>query len=830
MPTLSVDRTRLLLGFQARPGARSVITARLRDNLKALGLYVEGTAPGESLAAVHHTSRHLWVRGLKGRTIRTESISRIPEALGSALRWVAPAERHGTELLAAFQDAVVVRPRPNADPDLVTRVLGTFGLREWTEKSRYLGRWRYFVIENPLLSSAGDIAAAVLQAHGALVEHVNLEYMSHAPACTLDPNDLFYERQWAPPRVGAPAAWDVASGAGVIIAVIDSGCELDHPDLGFLNRGLNLEDMISEAHPVGLTAVDRAHGTLSTGIIAARLNNVTGVAGLAGNCQVLPLAADSFTHAVVAAGIRLAMAQGARVINMSFQTPEFSFLTSPARDAIEEAAAAGIVLCASSGNRNDPTLILPARHPDVMACGGSDESDHRWLSEPRLGSGYGDGMFLGRPVGVSVVAPCLNIFSTDLIGAAGVNPGASPYGDYGHFNATSAAAAHVSGLAALVMSGYPSLTGAAVRRIIESTAEKVGGYAYADVAGYASGTRHIEMGYGRLHAFRSVDLGDVMIADWPGDDGVEPSTPPDGVYWATSDLVVRPSDDGVFDPADPDASSLLRRGRDHTVYARVRNLGPAAARNVHVEVRVTPWIGLEFVYPIDWLSDDMLHLRPTPVDADFATVAPGGPPPIARFTLTAAQVEIAAGWGDAMRWHPCLLGVVTADNDHAFASAAGGPALQMPRNNLAQRNLSVAGPETRSVEWPFVVGHPADPERIIEVVIDAGRVARDGRVQLFLDGNEQAFPALSRAQALAGGKIVLQKVLGGKASTSGRRRTITMTGPRMIVRLALSRAGRYPLRLAIRRPRIAGPGDRFRISVAQRSLTRGVVGGASLVL
>jgi hypothetical protein len=615
----------------------------------------------------------------------------------------------------------------------------------------------------------------------------------------------------------------------VTVAVIDSGCELDHPDLRLLDRGLNLDDMTSEAVPVGVTEAERAHGTQAAGIIGARLNNITGIAGVAGGCTILPLATDTFTHAAVTAGIRTAMARGARVINMSFQTPELDFAASPLRDAIEDAAAAGVVLCASSGNHNDPSLILPARHPDVMACGGSDETDHRWLSSPTQGSGYGDATFLGRPVGVSVVAPSLNIFTTDLLATAGMNPGASPYGDYAYFHATSAAAPHVSGVAALLFSSNPALTGGEVRRIIERTAEKIGGYAYTDVAGYPSGTRFREVGYGRIHALRSVDFGDVMIADCPGDAGREPSAPPGGVYWDSSDLVIRPSDDGVFDPADPAEASVLVRGRDHTVYVRVQNRGPAVARNVRVEARVTPWVGLEFLYPVDWTSDDALHLRPAPVDAEFATIEPGGMR-LARFTLSAAQVDVAAGWSDAMPWHPCLLGVVSADNDYAFASAAGGSALQMLRNNLAQRNLTVAAAGMRSAEWPFVIGHPADKERVIEIIVDAGRAATEGSVSLVLGDPRSSQPAVAARPPAA--RLQIVKLAGGKASAAPQRaaQTVAMTAARMVVQLALPKPGRYPLRLAVRKPRGAAAAERVRITVAQRSLTRGIVGGATLVI
>jgi hypothetical protein len=826
---MPIDPSRVLLGLDASPRARLAVAPALSRGLKALGLYVEGTGRGESLAAVHHTSRHLWVRDRRQRAIGADRLARLTDALGPGVRWTAAVERHGRELFAPLQDALVVAPRPTADLGLVARRLSALGLREWIEKSRYLGRWRYFIVENPVVAGATALAGAVMQVHGALVERVHVEYLSHAPSCTIDPNDLFYFRQWAPAAIGAPAAWDVASGAGVTVAVIDSGCELAHPDLRLTGPGLNLEDMTSDASPLGIETLERAHGTLVAGIIGARLNNFTGVAGVAGNCQVLPLAADTYTHATVAAGIRYAMAEGARVVNMSFRVAPLGFEASPLREAIEDAAAAGLVLCASSGNGNDSSLILPAKHPAVMACGGSTEADRRWVSSATQGSGYGDEVYLGAPVGVSVVAPGINVFTTDLLGPEGENPGESRFdGDYAYFHATSAAAPHVSGLAAMLMSRDPSLTGAAVRRIIERTAEKVGGYAYRDIARYHSGTRHPEMGYGRIHAFRAVDLGDVMIADWPGDDGLEPSTPPGGVFWTRSDLVVRPADDGVFDPGDPAASTVLTRGLDHTVSARVRNVGPAEARHVHVEVRVTPWVGLEFVYPDDWTRDDAMHLRPAPVEADFATIEPDGSR-IARFTLTAAQADVAAGWSDRV-WHPCLLGVVTSANDYAFDASAGGRALQMPRNNLAQRNLTVASPERRSLYWPFVIGHPKDGERTIELLIDAGRVARDGRVDLILDDDGRAFPLLQRMKAWSGRRPALAKIAGGRVTTAGGRRAVTMTGPRMAVRLALPRPGRYPLALAVRRPTDARAGERFPVSVAQRSLRRGIVGGASLVV
>ena len=851
-----VDGSRFLARLKS-PGVvgKPLLTAKTRAKLAALHLQIEGNTGGagdaQSLKRINHGSSQIWIRAThKLKTWPTPAV--ISRALGRALAWTAPAYRlpkiSGRDaVFCARPDVLLLRALSGQEKQLPA-LMAKLGLKENRDKSRYLGGWRYLMLGRRSTSNALQLHERLrLGTHGveAELEYVPLAspYLSPLP---FTPNDELFSTQWNMRKIEAPLAWALSTGEAppggprVIVAVIDSGCELTHADLSlaYVSSGTNVSDPTLDGSPV-ISVVSGTldwHGTAVTGVIAAAIDNLIGLAGLAGRCGILPVALNERTTVDLALAIRYAAENGARVINLSMDIGSFWFERF-IRSAIDDAIAAGCVVCAAAGNGDASPLVLPAGYPPVMACGGSDKEDQRWRDIARgFGSHFGDTPRYGGASGVSVVAPAVDIVSTDFTGPAGFTRGGSPRADYLHssatfespFNATSAATPHVSGTAALLLSLYPALTAPEVRRIIERTAEKVGDYTYTDVVGYPSGTRHPQMGYGRLNAFRALDLGDVMIADWPGDDGIEPSTPPGGDFWSSSDLVIRPGDDGVFAPSDPLLASVLVPGRDHTVSLRVRNLGPAEARNVHVEARITPWVALEFVYPGDWTEDNPLHLRPATVIADFALIPAGGSV-IAKFTLTAAQVAIAAGWGP-IGWHPCALGLVTSDNDYAFQSAATGARLQMLRNNLVQRNLTVmTGPSTRSLRFPFVIGHPASKERTIELVVDGGWAARDGKLQLVIDDTGAAFPVLKRAQGFAAGPLKVGKISGGKLSVVGKRRVVTLHGSRLSVRLTLPKSGRYALHLMLKLPRDAQPDERFAFTVAQRSTRRGTVGGAKFI-
>ncbi|WP_439559091.1 S8 family serine peptidase, partial [Dyadobacter sp.] len=139
-----------------------------------------------------------------------------------------------------------------------------------------------------------------------------------------------------------------------------------------------------------------------------------------------------------------------------------------------------------SGNQSS-VVKFPATRSDVLAVGATTNKDKR-------------ADFSNNGSGIDVVAPGVGIYTTDGVGIFGEGPG-----DYITKNGTSEAAAIVSGVAALILSTNPSLNQAQVRQIIESTTDKAGGYAYTLGSGEnASQSWNIEMGYGRVNAFKAV--------------------------------------------------------------------------------------------------------------------------------------------------------------------------------------------------------------------------------------------------------------------------------------------------------------------------------------
>jgi subtilisin family serine protease len=261
------------------------------------------------------------------------------------------------------------------------------------------------------------------------------------------PNDLLYRRyQWNLPIIDTELGWNISKGASnVIVGIIDTGVDLNHPDLqGHLLKGINVID--NSSPPMD----DVGHGTHVAGVITALVNNDRGVAGMTWENPVLPVKVLDETGAgstyAVAQGIVWATDHGAKVLNLSLGNyADANFL----HDAIRYAFDRDVVLIAASGNDNTEEPGYPAAYSEVLAVAATDSNKQRAPF-----SNFGD--YIG------VAAPGVNIAST------------YPDNQYAALSGTSMASPHVTALAALIRSINPGLKNIEVMDIIRNTTVDLG--------------------------------------------------------------------------------------------------------------------------------------------------------------------------------------------------------------------------------------------------------------------------------------------------------------------------------------------------------------------
>ncbi|MEZ4401473.1 MAG: S8 family serine peptidase [Kofleriaceae bacterium] len=278
------------------------------------------------------------------------------------------------------------------------------------------------------------------------------------------PDDPLYAKQWHLKQIGMPEAWKLADGAGVIVAVLDTGVAYeDHEGFHAVEDLVGVEfvkpyDFVdNDTHAND----DHGHGTHVTGTIAQVTNNGKGVAGVARNVKIMPLkvlsGSGSGSVAGIADAIRYAADNGASVINMSLGGP---FPSRVLKKAVEYAHKKGVVVICAAGNDGRNKVGYPAAYPGAVAVA-STQADEATA----FYSNYGKDIDIAGPGG--------NTRGGD---GGGVLQNTIKVGDPSHsgyyaFMGTSMASPHVAGVAALIV-GEGVTNPAMVETILKETARK----------------------------------------------------------------------------------------------------------------------------------------------------------------------------------------------------------------------------------------------------------------------------------------------------------------------------------------------------------------------
>lgn len=341
----------------------------------------------------------------------------------------------------------------------------------------------------------------------------------------LSPNDPYYKNQWYLPKIYADSAWTkVSASPDIVVAVIDSGVDVDHPDLedslwtneqetpgngrdddgnGFIDDVHGWDFVNGEADPSPKfkgewTETGINHGTIIAGIISASANNYRGIAGVSWQTKIMPLKAindrgDGRVSDVVRA-IDYAVNNGADIINLSFVSLSYS---DSMQEAIRRAHAAGLMIVAAAGNEQsggqgydiDSQPIYPACYDGrlvgenmVIGVAATDALDQKADF-----SSHGSRC-------VDIAAPGISFFSTVVAGSDKEAP-SKAYD--GYWSGTSMAAPLVSGALALIAQANPELSRREIVNVL---------FASADSISRLNPEYLGELGNGRLNLNKAVSL------------------------------------------------------------------------------------------------------------------------------------------------------------------------------------------------------------------------------------------------------------------------------------------------------------------------------------
>jgi serine protease len=297
------------------------------------------------------------------------------------------------------------------------------------------------------------------------------------PPAVRPPNDPLFRYQWNLQAIQIPGAWAASRGTGAVVAVLDTGVAYENrgpyrraADLAKTRFVAGWDFVAGDSHPDDVPPSNgrRSHGTQIAAIIAETANNGIGAAGVAPGAAIMPirvLRPDlSGSAAAIASGLRFAADHGANIANLSIAGSSDARVV---RNAIRYAVRKGVTIVAAAGNEGHASVGFPAADPDVISVGavGQDRSRAYYSNYGRAldlvaPAGAGQDVDTGYGPGDGVVAQTLKGGPSDFC--------------YCFAASTSAAAAEVSGVAALLVGSGRVSAPTQVREALLSGSQDLG--------------------------------------------------------------------------------------------------------------------------------------------------------------------------------------------------------------------------------------------------------------------------------------------------------------------------------------------------------------------
>ncbi len=380
------------------------------------------------------------------------------------------------------EDEIIVKFKAGINAAEIGKIHGKLGASE-IYTSRRGGFKRIKILSMATVKEMIDLYRANPE-----VEYAEPNYIYHA---FMVPNDPYYSYQWHMPSISVESAWDLATGQGILVGIIDTGVGYENygsyglaPDLAGTTFIPGYDFVNNDSHAND----DEGHGTHVTGTVTQATNNSLAVAGVAFNCSIMPIKVldsngDGWTTDI-ADGIYYAADNGCQIINMSLGGPSGS---STLQNAVQYADAAGVTIIVAAGNAGTSTPQYPAAYPECISV-----TAVRYDNTLAPYSSYGSTVDITAPGGDLNVDQNGDGYGDGVLQQTFEKPNYTDWGLW-FYHGTSMAAPHVTGVAAMIMEAAGgSLTPQEARNILEGTATDLGAsgwdqyYGWGKVNAYAA--------------------------------------------------------------------------------------------------------------------------------------------------------------------------------------------------------------------------------------------------------------------------------------------------------------------------------------------------------